>query len=225
MVEYRTSAPAVTYAAPAPVAEYFAPAPTVSYAAPAPVIEHVAAVSVDEYSAPAPAVDTKPARVIEHVAPIPLDVYDASMMQVLGAVHQSVNQIPDVLVFDSMVEHSASSSSACAAPAPVDGWSMMSRSSSATQSESPRSPGRPCCRCAPRRRSGGQASCHNGEEGQAQTIRCGRSTSWQPLARGGRKNPGLLPPALPRIPRCNILRLRLSNNHRGDGLRPTCSRG
>ena len=49
-------APAVTYAAQAPVFGYVAPAPAVTYAAPAPVIEYVAPATVIVYIAPAPAV-------------------------------------------------------------------------------------------------------------------------------------------------------------------------
>ena len=56
VVGYVSSAPAVTFAAPAPVIDYVAPAPSVTYAAPAPVFEYVAPAPVFEFIAPAPAV-------------------------------------------------------------------------------------------------------------------------------------------------------------------------
>ena len=59
-----TSAPAVTYAAPAPVFGFVAPSPAVTFAAPAPVIDYVAPAHSVTFAAPAP--------VFVSVAPAPV---------------------------------------------------------------------------------------------------------------------------------------------------------
>ena len=67
-----TSAPAVTYAAPAPVFGFVAPSPAVTFAAPAPVIDYVAPAHSVTFAAPDPVFDSvAPAPVFEHVAPAP----------------------------------------------------------------------------------------------------------------------------------------------------------
>ena len=116
-----------TYAAPTPMTEYIAPAPSVLRSASSSHRARGGSFSGRIQCSCSCRGHNACSSHRAGVVSIPLNVYDASMMQVLDAVHQSVNQIPDVLVFDSMVEHNASSSSACAAPAPVDDWSMMSR--------------------------------------------------------------------------------------------------
>ena len=58
VIEYVAPAPAVTYAAPAPVDGYVAPAPAVTYAAPAPVIDFAAPAHSVTFAVPAPVIDS-----------------------------------------------------------------------------------------------------------------------------------------------------------------------
>ena len=123
----------VEYVQPDPVIEYAAPASAVTYAALVPVIESIASAPalkathlvsqehVQQYAVKQ-IVDAAPARVIEHAAPMPLDVYDATLMEILDDFHQAMKQIPDLPPRPSTLEQSASFSSACAAPIPVDDW-------------------------------------------------------------------------------------------------------
>ena len=80
----------------------------------APAMAYTAQPPVDECNASDPAVSyAPPSRVIEHEAPISANDYHASMLDIIETFHQPVGQIPDVPTL-------ASSSSACAAPAPGD---------------------------------------------------------------------------------------------------------
>ena len=136
LVDDVAPAPAVSFAALTPViehiapvvehialvVEHIAPAPSVHAEqshvdvciAPAPAMAYTAQAPVDECIAQEPAVSyAAPARVIESAAPISADDCHASMLHIIETFHQSVRQIPD----DPAL---ASTSSACAAPAPVD---------------------------------------------------------------------------------------------------------
>ena len=106
----------------APVVDYIAPVPSVRAEhahvdvciAPALAVAYTAQPPVDECNASDPAVSyAPPSRVIEHEAPISANDYHASMLDIIETFHQPVGQIPDVPTL-------ASSSSACAAPAPGD---------------------------------------------------------------------------------------------------------
>ena len=71
-----TSAPAVTYAAPAPVFGFVAPSPAVTDAAPTPVVGCVAPTPAVTYEAPAPVVGfDAPAPAVTYAAPAPVFEY------------------------------------------------------------------------------------------------------------------------------------------------------
>ena len=87
VIEYVAPAPAVTYAAPAPVFGYVAPAPSVTYAAPASVFEYVAPAPVLEYIAPEPAVSfVAPSQQLR-------PAYTASGVNLHAAVEVSASQV------------------------------------------------------------------------------------------------------------------------------------
>ena len=124
VVEYVQPDPVIEYAAPASAVTYAALAPVIECIAPAPAVEATHLVSqehVQQYAVEQ-IVDAAPARVIEHAAPMPLDVYEATLMGILDDFHQAMKQIPDLPPRPSTLEQSASVSSACAAPIPVDDW-------------------------------------------------------------------------------------------------------
>ena len=110
-------APAVTFAAPAPVFGYVAPTPAVTYAAPAPVIGYVAPAPVIEYIAPSPAVtlsvpsqQLRPAYTAASDAGVNLDVNGMvsshfSRTAVEGSASQVVGLLPLGEVFAAPVFH------------------------------------------------------------------------------------------------------------------------
>ena len=53
---------------------------------------------------------------------MPLDVYDATLTGILEDFRLAMTQILDLPPHPSTLEQSASASSACAAPTPVDDW-------------------------------------------------------------------------------------------------------
>ena len=107
-----TSAPAVSYAAPAPLVGFVAPAPAVTDAAPTPVVVSVA---------PAPAgTDAAPTPVVGYVAPTPAVTYEAPA-PVVGsdAPAPAVTYAAPAPVIDFVA---AAPSVTFAAPAPVIGY-------------------------------------------------------------------------------------------------------
>ena len=102
-----TSAPAVTYAAPAPVFGFVAPSPAVTFAAPAPVFDSVAPAPLFEYVAPAPA--------LSFVAPSPhlRPAYTADAVttgvnldaEFVGSASQVVGSLPHGEVFAAPMFH------------------------------------------------------------------------------------------------------------------------
>ena len=105
VVEYVAPAPAVTYAAPAPVVGYVSSAPAVTFAAPAPVIGYVAPAPSVTYSAPASVFEyVAPAPVFEYIAPEPAvsfvapsqrlrPAYIASGVNIHASVEVSASQV------------------------------------------------------------------------------------------------------------------------------------
>ena len=118
-----TAAPAVTYAAPAPVVGYVSPAPAVTYASPAPVIVYVAPAPAVTHSAPAPVFEyVTPAPVFGFIAPAPAGsapsqqlrpAYTAASVvtgvnldaDVVGSASQVVGSLPHGEVFAAPVFH------------------------------------------------------------------------------------------------------------------------
>ena len=56
---------------------------------------------------------------------MPLDVYDATLIGILEDFRLAMTQIPDLPPHPSTLEQSASASSACTAPTPVDDWERL----------------------------------------------------------------------------------------------------
>ena len=136
------------FPAPAPAVSDAALAPVVDCTAPAPAVETTHLLSHERilHHTVEQNVDVAPARVLEHLAPRPLDAYDAALMGILDDFHQAVKRLLEVPPHPSVVEHSASASSACSARPPVDDWNVQLRSShrkkSSRQSPPPRRPRR-----------------------------------------------------------------------------------
>ena len=105
VIEYVAPAPAVTYAAPAPVDGYVAPSPAVTYAAPAPVIGYVAPAPSVTYAAPASVFEyVAPAPVLEYIAPEPAVSFVAPSQQLRPAYTADTTGVN----LDASVEGSAS---------------------------------------------------------------------------------------------------------------------
>ena len=104
--------------------------------------------------------------------PVPTDVYHSSMMEIFDAFHQSRKQIADVPALASMVEHSASASSALRETQKT----LADRATAELAEEAVVKP-----------------AAKKGQEVQVQALKKGWCMRWQPPAPGGIKILGLLP--------------------------------
>ena len=128
-------------------------APAMAYTAQAPVVECNASDPAVSYAAPS--------RVIEHEAPISAHDYHASMLDIIETFHQPVGQIPDVPTL-------ASSSSACAAPAPVDRLQLDREAQEPLADRA----------AAELLAEDAAGNCQKGKERQTHKIRRGRCARW-----------------------------------------------